>query len=151
MAARRAWRLVPELAEFEGTWRLERDVVHEGAPPARFEGEARLNPGQGGLVYREAGVLTVAGQAPMRAERAYLWRAGKSGGIDVMFEDGRFFHSITEDGEAQHWCDPDMYDVQYDFAGWPHWRAIWAVSGPRKAYRMVSRYAPSVGEVNSPP
>lgn len=141
MAARRAWRLVPELADFEGTWRLERDVVHEGAPPARFEGEARFVSGQGGLIYREAGLLTVAGQVPMRAERGYLWRAGKSGGIDVIFEDGRFFHSITSSAEARHWCDPDMYDVCYDFEDWPDWSATWQVRGPRKAYRMVSRYS----------
>ncbi|QFT93535.1 hypothetical protein FIU86_11845 [Roseovarius sp. THAF9] len=146
MAARRAWRLVPELADFEGVWRLERDVVHANAAPARFEGEARFVPGQDGLIYREAGVLTMAGEAPMRAERGYLWRAGNSGGIDVMFEDGRFFHSITGSAEARHWCDPDTYHVQYDFGGWPEWRATWAVSGPRKAYQMISRYVPAVGE-----
>ncbi|WP_315899499.1 DUF6314 family protein [Roseovarius atlanticus] len=145
MAARRAWRLVPELADFEGAWRLERDVVHAGAAPARFEGEARLVPGQGGLVYREAGVLSMAGQPPMRAERGYLWRARDGGGIDVMFEDGRFFHSITEGGAAEHWCDPDMYEVRYDFADWPDWSARWQVCGPRKAYRMVSRFTRLTG------
>ncbi|MGK7754529.1 MULTISPECIES: DUF6314 family protein [unclassified Roseovarius] len=140
MAARRAWRLVPELAEFEGKWRLERDVVHAGAPPARFEGTASFMPDDGGLSYRETGVLTVAGQAPMRAERGYLWRVGVGGGIDVLFEDARFFHSITDSAEARHWCDPDMYHVAYDFTLWPEWTATWAVRGPRKAYRMVSRY-----------
>lgn len=140
MAARRAKRLAPELADFEGMWRLERDVVHDGAAPAQFKGEARFTHGQGGLVYREMGVLEIPGQAPMRAERCYLWRARPEGCIDVLFEDGRYFHSIAGTAEARHWCDPDLYNVRYDFAAWPDWSATWHVQGPRKAYRMVSRY-----------
>ena len=43
-------------------------------------------------------------------------------------------------GEAEHWCDPDMYRVGYDFSAWPEFAATWEVAGPKKAYRMVSRY-----------
>lgn len=140
MAARRAWRLVPDLADFEGLWLLKRDVIHEGAPPARFEGEARVIREGEAWAYREAGVLHMDGHAPMQAERAYAWRARPEGGIDVFFDDGRYFHSITGAGQAEHWCAPDMYEVIYDFAAWPDWTATWWVRGPKKAYRMESRY-----------
>ena len=35
-----------------------------------------------------------------------------------------------------------LYRVRYDFSDWPDWRTIWHVTGPRKAYEMVSHYAP---------
>jgi hypothetical protein len=71
------------------------------------------------------------------AERRYLWSAD----LSVWFEDGRFFHNVPpHGGPTAHWCDPDQYDGQYDFADWPAFRVTWRVRGPRKDYRMETLY-----------
>ena len=81
----------------------------------------------------------------MQATRRYLWRDGGAGTIDVLFEDGRFFHRFDAEDPApgaSHDCAPDSYRVRYDFRAWPRWQAEWRVTGPRKDYAMVSRYRP---------
>jgi len=77
------------------------------------------------------------GQVPMTAVRRYIWQPD----LTVWFDDGRFFHQVPgRGGQTQHWCDPDMYKVAYDFTHWPQFQVTWEVSGPRKDYRMVSQY-----------
>ncbi len=131
------------LAAFEGAWQIARLIDdRRTGQTGRFDGIARLVPDTAGLLYREEGVLRL-GEAPaMNATRSYLWRA-EGAAIAVYFEDGRLFHhfdpALTRPG-ADHACDPDSYTVLYDFSLWPEWRAVWNVSGPRKAYRMESTY-----------
>ncbi len=130
--------------DFVGEWRIDREITHDNAPPARFAGLARLELDGEGLSYAEAGELVIAGAPPMQAERQYLWRTGPTGGIEVFFADGRPFHAFDPNAAApqdRHWCDTDIYDVRYDFGDWPDWRADWRVSGPRKTYRMMSRFS----------
>ncbi len=65
--------------------------------------------------------------------------------MEVSFADMRPFHSIPLgeiNPEATHLCPPDRYHVAYDFCGWPNWQTIWTVEGPRKDYRMESRFTP---------
>lgn len=127
------------LADFEGRWRIARRIDPATAPPARFTGEASWTPIPEGLAYHEHGTLRVDGHTPMQAERRYLWRPD----LTVWFEDGRFFHQVPpEGGSTGHWCDPDQYDVTYDFTNWPHFRVTWQVKGPAKDYRMTSEYSP---------
>jgi len=129
------------LADFQGDWRLERVITNAVGPDAVFSGQAQFLPQADGLKLLESGEMRMEGQAPMRAERVYLWREGATG-IEVFFDDGRFFHHISggERPEAHHDCAPDVYDVAYDFSLWPTWTAVWQVKGPRKDYRMESRY-----------
>ena len=131
---------MPELWEFEGKWQIRRRIEDAlSGQEGRFSGIAQFERDDLGLRYSERGVLEMGGVS-MEAERAYSWRSGANG-IEVYFDDGRFFHRIDESSEAAHWCDPDQYDVIYEFAGWPKWSAQWRVSGPRKDYVMVSEYA----------
>ena len=136
-----------ELRAFVGQWRIGRDIEDVAAGRTGcFEGEATFEPVAGGLDYRETGRLTLQGAVPMTASRRYLWRDAGSGTIEVLFEDGRFFHRIDAEEPAPgavHRCDPDLYRVRYDFRGWPRWQAEWRVTGPRKDYAMISRYAPA--------
>ncbi|GAA0286251.1 DUF6314 family protein [Rhodovulum strictum] len=134
---------MPDLGAFAGAWRIERVIEDARAGHvARFEGQAVFTPDADGLVHAESGRLHLPGQAPMTAERRYLWRQGASG-IEVFFEDGRFFHAIAPGPRAQalHDCPPDRYEVGYDFARWPDWSSLWRVAGPRKDYAMRSAYA----------
>lgn len=134
-----------ELADFAGSWQLERTISDRaGGPDGRFEGTARLSHGRNGLIYEEAGELSLAGQQPVNATRRYLWCEAVPGRIAVSFEDGRPFHEFLLAGaaEANHFCPPDHYRVRYDFLAWPVWSARWQVTGPRKDYLLVSQFAP---------
>lgn len=130
------------IADFEGTWRIDRQIADlRAGQRGRFEGTARLVPGpRGRWTWQESGTIRLGTGAPMPAERRYLWQP-RDGTIEVLFEDGRFFHAFDPSAagpEARHDCAPDLYHVRYDFTGWPAWRATWQVEGPRKAYRMES-------------
>lgn len=133
-----------ELREFEGRWRLEREIEDLAAGRAgRFVGEAAFAAVAGGLDYAETGTLVLDGAAPMAASRRYRWIDAGGAAVDVAFEDGRLFHRIdlaAARPAALHACGPDLYRVRYDFRDWPRWQAEWRVSGPRKDYAMVSRY-----------
>ncbi|MEM9637919.1 MAG: DUF6314 family protein [Pseudomonadota bacterium] len=125
------------LADFEGSWRLERHIAHADGTEARFDGVAVWSADSRGLAYHESGSLRITDAPAMQAERRYLWTAD----LDVYFEDGRFFHRVPDaGGEADHWCDPDRYVVRYDFSSWPAFTAVWQVSGPKKCYRLRSHY-----------
>lgn len=141
--------MAPRLTDFNGLWRLTRIIREASGQEARFSGEARFAPDDAGLCYDESGELTLPGQAPVRAMRRYLWRPGAGGGIEVLFDDGRPFHRIAPGmarPQDRHHCDPDLYEVTYDFANWPEWRAQWRVRGPRKDYTLVSTYRRPGGE-----
>lgn len=125
------------LTDFTGEWLIERQIEQIGAPAARFTGQAVFVRDGADLAYTEVGVLQILGQPPMHATRRYRWDAN----LNVYFDDGRFFHTVPSNGGAtQHWCDPDQYDVSYDFSAWPHWSSTWKVQGPRKNYRMITQY-----------
>jgi hypothetical protein len=132
------------LAALEGRWRLARAIVDRRRGTAgRLSGEAVFAADGAGLVCVEAGILRLAGAAPLRAERRSLWRA-EAGLVAVRFADGRPFHAFDPRAArpgARHDCPPDLYRVAYDFSAWPDWSATWEVTGPRKEYRLRSRYA----------
>ena len=129
------------LDDFLGTWDLDRRIVQSDGQTARFIGQASWTPEGEGARYTETGQLTLTGYPPMQAARRYRWDAD----LSVWFEDGRFFHRVPpQGGHSDHWCDPDQYEVQYDFGDWPRFRVTWQVRGPRKDYRLTSLYQPLV-------
>jgi len=135
----------PGLEEFAGVWRLERQINdNHGARLGTLNGMARFAADGTGLTYNEEGKLVLPGSAPLAAGQGYLWRPDP-GGIAVLFTDERPFHLIAPGlaPKAEHICGADLYRVAYDFSGWPEWTATWRVIGPRKDYRMTSRYRPA--------
>ena len=80
--------------------------------------------------------------ASMETEQRYQWCA-EGDTIAVFFKDGRLFHRFQMDtrADARHFCDPDHYDVAYNFTGWPVWTMLWRVKGPRKDYTMRSTFS----------
>ncbi len=127
------------LADFLGTWALEREIRDADGSTGVFEGRAVWTVEAPGALCHESGTLSLPGQGRFHAERRYRWDAD----LLVYFEDGRPFHQVPPmGGTARHVCDPDLYIVTYDFADWPRWRTVWRVTGPRKDYRMSSRLAP---------
>lgn len=138
--------MTPKFNDFAGAWDLTRVITdHKQNTTAQFKGTARFETVGADLKYHERGDLILTGAKPIHAERSYLWvQSGMS--VRVFFDDDRFFHSFDLSGAATsaHWCDPDQYDVAYDFSQWPHWTSTWTVTGPRKDYVMVSSYNKSI-------
>ena len=130
------------LMDFEGTWAIDRVIEDRLGGSGRFVGQARFAPDGAGLRYHEDGVLTLGTGASMRAERSYVWRQDGPRSV-VTFDDHRPFHSFDPMGSGagdRHHCDPDIYDVIYDFDAWPKWSSVWTVIGPRKDYVMRSDF-----------
>ncbi|MEM8787538.1 MAG: DUF6314 family protein [Pseudomonadota bacterium] len=131
-----------ELRAFLGSWALSRTIRDSHGPDGALRGSAVLAPAAGGLVYHEAGTLSLGGHA-LAATRRYLWRAGPE--VTICFEDGRVFHTLSLQKTVQpvrHDCPPDVYEGHYDLTDWPRWSCTWQVRGPRKSLRIVSHYAP---------
>ncbi|SDX97392.1 DUF6314 family protein [Citreimonas salinaria] len=127
------------LADFIGSWRLERQIRHGDGSVARFDGRAEWRAEGGGALCLETGTLTLPDGVAVQAERRYLWDEA----LQVRFQDGRFFHAVPPlGGRVAHDCPPDRYEATYDFAEWPRWRCTWRVRGPRKDYAMHGLYAP---------
>ncbi|WP_147125393.1 DUF6314 family protein [Shimia ponticola] len=128
-------------ADFQRRWRIARVISHADGSEAQFAGTASIGAD---WVYEEIGTLSMGGQS-FEATRTYLWHPVE-GGFDIRFDDGRAFHRLRfDDMVADHWCDPDTYRVSYDLRAFPDWSATWRVTGPRKDYSMITRYAPFVG------
>ena len=126
-----------QLNDFTGRWSVSRIITPAVGPTAQFDGVAEWTVAKGGLAYEEKGAMTLAGQAPLHAERRYFWAED----LQVFFDDGRFFHQVPAIGGcAHHWCDPDTYQVTYDFSDWPVFAVHWRVLGPRKDYTAVTQY-----------
>ncbi len=131
------------LMDFEGDWRLKRVIEDRLAGQGVFEGTARFEIDGTGLRYVEEGTLTLGSARRMHAERSYIWQLGPDGLIEVFFDDGRPFHRFdpAQSGAGdRHLCDPDIYDVVYDFDTWPNWSSTWTVQGPRKDYVMRTSF-----------
>lgn len=128
--------------DFVGAWQIERSIKDARmGTNGQLTGSATFTPNEHGLAYIETGVLHLQGHAPFKAERRYQWRF-VDGAIHVDFYDCRSFHSFDPASpSASHWCDPDTYNVTYEFADWPNWRSIWDVTGPKKDYQMITDYA----------
>lgn len=136
-------------SDFAGNWRLTRRIDdRHGRMQGEFTGTAVLTPaGDAALDYVEAGQMRLGTAAPMQATRRYHWLF-QADRVLVRFADGRDFHSFTPEGQAagtDHPCGDDHYTVVYDFTRWPHWRATWVVTGPRKDYTSVTDYSPVAG------
>ncbi|MEO1733027.1 MAG: DUF6314 family protein [Pseudomonadota bacterium] len=132
-----------ELDDFRGRWSVQRSIKDRRAGRTMTaEGTANIVADEAGLLYQEHMTLFVPGQAPLKAERAYLWRATDAG-IAVFFVDERPFHVIRLSDpkpEGRHFCAPDTYDVAYDFSKFPAWDNLWAVAGPAKNYVMHTHF-----------
>lgn len=125
------------LSDFEGVWQFDRVIVDAaGGGTSTATGTAVIEDG----VYDEQAQLTLPDGTTLTGTRRYLW-ADTQGGIAVKFEDGRDFHILWFDApKDSHWCDPDTYHVFYDLGDFPDWSSTWDVVGPRKSYRMTTRY-----------
>ena len=130
---------------FVGRWQLSRNIADNlSGQRGTFAGTATFLPTKSGvLTYQEEGHLQFGATPPMFATRKYHWHF-EGDLVRVTFEDGRPFHQFLPSGHAagtDHPCGDDFYQVRYDFTDWPHWEAVWTVTGPRKDYSSFSNYS----------
>lgn len=134
------------LADLVGVWGLERWIDdHRAGQGIAVSGMAEIAPHGAGALYDERAEMHLPGQPPLTATRRYLLE-GDGPALRFLFEDGRYFHVLdlaVPAPRCHHDCPPDSYDVAYDFAAWPEWRATWRVTGPRKDYTMTTTYRPA--------
>lgn len=137
-------RGLSSLAALEGRWSMARVIDHEDGRRDHFEGVCVFHRSGQRLIQDEDGVLVPGGGGTsLKATRRYIWSAGGDR-IDVAFGDMRPFHSVpfgVESHETTYLCPPDRYQVSYDFNDFPNWVTVWSVEGPRKAYRMETRFS----------
>ena len=136
---------VPAELRFTGLWHIRRDIFDfDSQWSGRFTGQGIFQPTETNRrAYAEEGSLQFAGLHSVKATRRYGYDIVSKSRVEVRFEDGRFFHHFDPAGQeawAEHLCDADLYEVRYLFDAEDHWRAEWRVEGPRKNYRMVTRY-----------
>ncbi len=132
---------VLDRAYFDKPWTLTRDIInHHDGTAASLTGHADFLNEEGGLFFTESGTLKLPHGA-FPATRRTRWHFNLSG-IEMFFEDGRFFHGFSDTHRAaRHLCGNDIYDVTYEFAP-DVWTSRWRVTGPQKNYEMTSHYAP---------
>lgn len=134
------------MTRLAGAWSFDRVIEAHGS----VQGLAIFTPlDQERLAYRERGRLRLPNGTELEAEREYLFRK-RERGFDVFFKEAppRHFHTIelaasdggVLSGSAGHLCDPDHYQSSYIFRGDGGFVIRHAVSGPRKAYTMITTY-----------
>ena len=131
------------IADFHQPWRITREIEDRKAgAKVSFEGKVMTEMVSGQLRWHETGQLRMP-QGAFASDRVTLWQDVEAG-LAVHFDDGRLFHRIDRAVSpiATHDCDPDVYNLAYDFAPWPRWSVTITVSGPRKDYTSVTLYSP---------
>ncbi|WP_344680364.1 DUF6314 family protein [Saccharopolyspora taberi] len=130
-----------DLAGFlAGRWRLEREIVDAaGAPVGSFSGVGVFSPCEGGLEYREDGVLELGShRGPAFRCLRYLVSGACA---QVWFSDGSWFHDLdlrSGRWRVVHPCRADEYRGEFVVLDADRWRQEWRVSGPVKDYAMVT-------------
>ena len=129
-----------------GRWQISRRI----APDGSLQGQALFAPDRaGGLAYREAGTLRLAGGFTALAERRYRFRPRKDGfAVDFAETPPRLFHEVALEavrdgrlrGRARHLCAEDLYLTSYAFLPDGRFVVRHRVRGPRKAYSLTTWY-----------
>ena len=148
------------IAEFDlgGVWDADR-VVHDRRQSARAAatGERRfirIETARDEYDDVERLTVTLDGRA-YAASQSYRWRVPVAGPIELWFADGRFFVGFELEtrrgrsrGRFRHDCGDDVYDGAITIWGRDDWRMSWVVKGPRKDYRMTTRYRRTVRDAD---
>lgn len=140
--------MVGDLRAFlEGSWDLSRLIEDRLTnAPGRYVGRAVfVSSGDGSLTYEETGRLTTA-DFDDDVRQGYMFRFPEAGIARVSFLDGRNFHDLdlrSGHWEAQHLCDPDVYDGSFRVGHADNWQSQWIVKGPRKDMTISTTYTRS--------
>lgn len=139
---------VPNLKAFLcGNWEVDRIVIDRAlAMTGGLQGQATFRHRAAGLLYEEHGTLTF-GEHHGRAEQSYLYEFPEGDRrASVRFRDGRAFYELDlsrGQDHVRHVCGTDVYDGVFIALSSTAWQSEWKVSGPRKAYDLLTTYTRS--------
>lgn len=144
MVARGALRPVDDFESFfAGRWSLDREIFDPaGVRMGAFNGSLVFAVEQGGLVYRERGVLELGGHRG-HASRTLHYTVTGPGQAVVHFDYGGFFHEVDlREGwwATKHPCRDDLYEGEYRVLGVDRWWQRWVVAGPTKNHVLVTDF-----------
>jgi Family of unknown function (DUF6314) len=135
---------IPDLRAFLlGSWRISRRI-HDFrlGIRGRLEGFAVFAPAADGLVQEETGKLHF-GDYQGEAMRRYRIAIGGGEAATIHQADGSLFHALdlsSGTADVQHPCAGDHYRGRYRVLHRDCFWVNWHVSGPRKHYRLATRY-----------
>lgn len=124
-----------------GTWRVRRRLV--SASPAQSGwayGRAVIDVVDDELHYLETLTVNYADYQG-HASRRYRYCPNPSGTADVLFADGRFFHTLDlrrGRWRAEHLCSCDVYVGSFRVLDPDRWLIRWRVRGPHKELRITT-------------
>lgn len=130
---------------FEGLWKIQR-VISTGE---KMAGTATFKPcaeNPDTLKYHERGQLTTPSGIKFDVFRDYEYRFDqKSNAIDVLFSDGRHFHTLIfghclKEAQGHHLCIKDNYNARYQFIDPETFELSYQVIGPKKDYSITSQF-----------
>jgi len=126
-----------------GLWTVQRDLLDRAeGTRGTFSGVVHFVPtDDGGLALREEGTMRWPSFTGPASREYLLTSTARPDALDVLFPDGRPFHSMSFTPEAnldQHWCDPDTYRVAYTYGDANRFSYTWDVQGPRKDLLLAS-------------
>jgi hypothetical protein len=126
-----------------GRWSVERELLDRAeGTHGTFSGVVVFSPtDDGGLAFHEEGTMRWPSFTGPASREYLLKPAGGPDALDVLFADGRPFHRMSFEPEAnldQHWCDPDTYRVAYALDGPDRFSYTWDVRGPNKDLLLAS-------------
>jgi Family of unknown function (DUF6314) len=134
------------LGSLTGSWLLRRSIDN-GVSMSGTATIVSLDDGR--FAYHERGWLRLPGGQEIDAERRHLFDE-RDDGFSVFFAESppRLFHRVVLDrsgssfvGEGSHLCSEDRYDSRYRFDGDNSFTIEHAVAGPRKRYKIQTRYS----------
>jgi hypothetical protein len=131
--------------QFAGRWQLKRRIMDRRLMQAgAMTGHVSIQPCKdGSLHWQEHGLLRFGGHEG-EASRTYRLRQAVDGGLAFDFEDERPFFAVPT-GEKRwrfsHLCAPDRYEGRWFLKHADELWLSWWITGPRKDYRMISRYS----------
>jgi hypothetical protein len=133
------------LGSLTGSWSLRRSIDN-GMSMSGAASITQYNRGR--FAYHERGRLRLADGQEIDGERRYLFEEC-DGSFNVLFAESppRLFHRValtatgsSLTGAAAHRCGEDRYDSRYRFDADSSFTIEHAVIGPRKRYRITTRY-----------
>jgi len=132
----------------EGAWSFERNIPSYGEVigTANF---TRPSPNDCFYYYREEGIINRHEGGPLPFYRNYRYEY-TDGQIRIFFDEtpkrlflNLHFRTDCTKADAEHLCNQDLYQANYEFIDSATFKVTYIVQGPLKSYRLNTTYKKS--------
>jgi hypothetical protein len=127
-----------------GVWAIRRSIIdRQLGIVGTYTGVAEFTTIKGGLRYHELGELSFGSYRGV-AHRNLLLAFQKDGCAEVLFPDGRLFHTLdlrNGTNRVTHLCGSDAYYGCFEATDSKSLCVDWVVKGPRKNQQLSTCYS----------